>query len=124
MAAIAARLRALPTEAGKTRVALAALFDSGLPTAILCPTKALAVAWMGELQGHLAGKPIGLIGYWTKEYLANKRAMMHAARVPLVMCVDERHADSELREDPRVLVFKKRIDVHALLRACGRMVAS
>lgn len=53
---------ALPTGAGKTRVALAALFDSGLPTAILCPTKALAVAWMSELQGHLAGEPVGLVG--------------------------------------------------------------
>lgn len=53
---------ALPTGAGKTRVALAALFDTGLPTAILCPTKALAVAWVEELQKHLARKPVGLVG--------------------------------------------------------------
>lgn len=53
---------ALPTGAGKTRVALAALFDTGLPTAILCPTKALAVAWALELQRHLTGAPVGLVG--------------------------------------------------------------
>lgn len=53
---------ALPTGAGKTRVALAALFDTGLPTAILCPTKALAAAWVLELQKHLDGEPVGLVG--------------------------------------------------------------
>lgn len=53
---------ALPTGAGKTRVALAALFDTGLPTAILCPTKALAVAWAVELQKQLAGEPVGFVG--------------------------------------------------------------
>lgn len=53
---------ALPTGAGKTRVAIAALFDTGLPAAILCPTKALAVAWVDELRTHLAGAPIGLVG--------------------------------------------------------------
>jgi superfamily II DNA or RNA helicase len=53
---------ALPTGAGKTRVALAALFDTGMPAAILCPTRALAVAWVEELGRHLGGERIGLVG--------------------------------------------------------------
>jgi hypothetical protein len=53
---------AIPTGAGKTRIALAALFETGLPTAILCPTKALAVAWVEELKQHLDGEPVGLVG--------------------------------------------------------------
>lgn len=40
---------ALPTGAGKTRVAIAALFDTGLPTAVLCPTRALAAAYFRAL---------------------------------------------------------------------------
>lgn len=65
---------------------------------------------------------VEVVGYWTKDYLANKRAMLHAARVPLVMCVDERHADPELAADPRVVLFKKRIDPRALLAACERVL--
>lgn len=63
---------------------------------------------------------VEVVGYWTRGYLESKRAMMNAARVPLVMCVDERHADSALAADPRVVLFTKRIDVHALLEACER----
>jgi len=53
---------ALPTGAGKTRVAIAAVFETGLPAAILCPTKALAQAWVAELRRHLRGQEIGLVG--------------------------------------------------------------
>jgi predicted nuclease of restriction endonuclease-like RecB superfamily len=63
---------------------------------------------------------VEVVGYWTKDYLEGKRAMLNAARVPLVMCVDERHADPDLTADPRVVPFKKWVDVHALLRACER----
>jgi superfamily II DNA or RNA helicase len=52
---------ALPTGAGKTRVAVAALFETGLPTAVLCPTRALASAWITELERCL-GETVGLIG--------------------------------------------------------------
>lgn len=51
----------LPTGAGKTRVAVAALFETGLPAAILCPTRALASAWLAELEQHLS-EPVGLVG--------------------------------------------------------------
>lgn len=53
---------ALPTGAGKTRIALAALFETGLPAAILCPTKVLAHAWIEELRQRLPDEPIGLVG--------------------------------------------------------------
>jgi hypothetical protein len=66
---------------------------------------------------------VEVVGYWTKDYLEDKRAMLNAARVPLVMCVDERHADPALATDPRVVMFKKRIDVHTLLEACGRALS-
>ena len=52
----------LPTGAGKTRVAIAAIAETGLPTAILCPTKVLAAAWVDELTKHFPGERIGLIG--------------------------------------------------------------
>lgn len=52
----------LPTGAGKTRVALAAMYETGLPTAILCPTKALAAGWLEELGRHIVDEPIGLVG--------------------------------------------------------------
>jgi predicted nuclease of restriction endonuclease-like RecB superfamily len=61
---------------------------------------------------------VEVVGYWTKDYLADKRAMMHAARVPLVMCIDEKHAGAELANDPCVVVFRKRVDARALLQAC------
>ena len=51
----------LPTGAGKTRVAIAAMVETGLPTAIICPTRVLATAWRLELERWLA-EPIGMIG--------------------------------------------------------------
>jgi superfamily II DNA or RNA helicase len=51
----------LPTGSGKTRVAIAAIFETGLSTAILCPTRALAAAWIVELE-RLLGEPVGLVG--------------------------------------------------------------
>jgi predicted nuclease of restriction endonuclease-like RecB superfamily len=61
---------------------------------------------------------VEVVGYWTPDYLAAKRAMMKASGKPLVMCIDERHADAELRDAPNVVAFKKRIDPQALVRAC------
>jgi superfamily II DNA or RNA helicase len=52
----------LPTGAGKTRVALAAIAETGLPTAILCPTRVLAAGWIDELAKHFPEERIGLIG--------------------------------------------------------------
>ena len=52
---------ALPTGAGKTRLAISAIAATGLPTAVLCPTRVLATAWRMELERWLGG-PIGMIG--------------------------------------------------------------
>jgi superfamily II DNA or RNA helicase len=51
----------LPTGAGKTRLAIAAILETGLSTAVLCPTRALAAAWVSEL-GKWTGEQIGLVG--------------------------------------------------------------
>lgn len=66
---------------------------------------------------------VEVMGFWTKEYLADKHAMMQAARQPLVVCVDEKHADEALRADPRVVLFKRRIAPEVLLSACDRALA-
>jgi superfamily II DNA or RNA helicase len=52
---------ALPTGAGKTRVALAAILACGVPAVILCPTLALMAAWASEL-GATLGERIGIVG--------------------------------------------------------------
>ncbi len=52
---------ALPTGAGKTRVALAAILSCGVPTVVLCPTRALLSLWASEL-GAALGERIGIVG--------------------------------------------------------------
>lgn len=52
----------LPTGAGKTRVALGAIAETGLPTAVLCPTRVLAGAWLDELRRQWPDERVGLIG--------------------------------------------------------------
>jgi superfamily II DNA or RNA helicase len=54
-------LVALPTGAGKTRVALAAILACGVPAVVLCPTRALLAAWASEL-GATLGERIGIVG--------------------------------------------------------------
>jgi superfamily II DNA or RNA helicase len=52
---------ALPTGAGKTRIAIAALLASGVPTLILCPTRALLHDWVTQLEAYVGGR-IGIVG--------------------------------------------------------------
>jgi predicted nuclease of restriction endonuclease-like RecB superfamily len=66
---------------------------------------------------------IEVVGYWTEEYLAKKAALLRAARAPMILCVDQRHARGELAADPRVLPFTKRVDASALLHACAMVLA-
>jgi superfamily II DNA or RNA helicase len=49
----------LPTGAGKTRVAIAAIREERVTAAVLCPTRALAAAWVVELERWGLG-PVGL----------------------------------------------------------------
>lgn len=52
---------AIATGGGKTRIAIAALRASAVPTAVLCPTRALALAWVNELR-RWCDEPVGLVG--------------------------------------------------------------
>jgi superfamily II DNA or RNA helicase len=61
MAADRRGIVALPTGAGKTRVAVAAIVSCGVPAVVLCPTRALLAAWAAELQARL-GERIGIVG--------------------------------------------------------------
>ena len=63
---------------------------------------------------------VEVVGFWTPEYLASKAALAAEARVPLVLCVDERHAHGALAPREGVVPFHKAIAVPALLRACER----
>ncbi len=51
----------LPTGAGKTRVAIAAMANLAKPTAVLCPTRALLVQWMEQLRAWYGGD-LGAVG--------------------------------------------------------------
>ncbi len=51
----------MPTGAGKTRVALAALQATRAPSLILCPTRALLEQWRRELAVYFSGR-IGVVG--------------------------------------------------------------
>lgn len=52
---------ALPTGAGKTRIAIAAILSCGVPAVVLCPTRALLAMWSTELSAAL-GERIGIVG--------------------------------------------------------------
>lgn len=67
---------------------------------------------------------VEVVGYWTREYLARKLALLERTREPLVICIDEKHmAHLEIPhfESARVITFKKCIDVTALLGAVERI---
>jgi superfamily II DNA or RNA helicase len=51
----------LPTGAGKTRVAIAAMACAAAPSVVLCPTRALVWQWHRELSQWYTG-PIGVVG--------------------------------------------------------------
>jgi hypothetical protein len=70
---------------------------------------------------------VEVVGYWTPQYLERKLTLLDATRERLLLCIDEEHVErlnEARRHDPRVLVFKKRIDASAVLRAAEGMFAS
>lgn len=67
---------------------------------------------------------VEIAGYWSEDYLKDKLAMMNAARVPIIMCIDERHVGPELTLDGRFVPFRKTVDVPSLLRACERALSA
>ena len=67
---------------------------------------------------------VELAGWWTPDYVAGKLELLRAARVPLLLCIDARHASThgDLATDERVILFDKRLDARILVAACERML--
>jgi predicted nuclease of restriction endonuclease-like RecB superfamily len=66
---------------------------------------------------------VEIAGFWTPDYVASKAALLRAARVPMIMCIDERHAHGELARDERVIGFEKNVDAPGLVAACERLLS-
>lgn len=59
-----------------------------------------------------------IVGFWTPKYLEEKLRKLRAAQIDnLVLCIDQERgcADAELPKDAKILRYKRRIDVHAVL---------
>jgi predicted nuclease of restriction endonuclease-like RecB superfamily len=67
---------------------------------------------------------VEVVGYWTPEYLASKIEALAAVDVPIVVCVDERHANGPLEKRRGVITFRERVDVAELLDAAGVALCS
>jgi predicted nuclease of restriction endonuclease-like RecB superfamily len=65
---------------------------------------------------------VEVVGYWTPEYLASKAEALRAVEVPMVVCVDERHARGDLSPRPGVLAYRGRVDASALVAEAERML--
>ncbi len=65
---------------------------------------------------------IEVVGYWTESYLASKLACLRAATEPLILCMEQGRAPTELSSDPRVFCFHKHIDAAALLERCEQLL--
>ncbi len=67
---------------------------------------------------------VEVAGWWTPDSVAGKLELLRAVRVPLLLCIDSRHASthSELLTDERVMLFEKRLDPRALVAACERIL--
>ncbi len=67
---------------------------------------------------------VEVVGYWTPEYLASKAEALRAVDVPLVVCVDERHARGDLSPRPGILAYRGRVDASALVAEAERMLGA
>jgi uncharacterized protein len=59
-----------------------------------------------------------IVGFWTPKYLEEKLRKLRAARLArLVLCIDEERgcSDAELPKDARIVRYRRRIDVQAVL---------
>lgn len=63
---------------------------------------------------------VEVAGFWTPEYLREKALLLREAKVPIVVCADERHARGVLASDPRVVFFRGSVDAASLVAACER----
>jgi len=91
-------LLALPTGAGKTRTAIAAIARTGLPTLCIVPTRVLLAQWRRSLLGAGLG-PVGQLGDGVRDLqhvtvATTASARWHAARLGprfALLVVDEAH---------------------------------
>jgi predicted nuclease of restriction endonuclease-like RecB superfamily len=59
-----------------------------------------------------------VVGFWTPKYLEEKLRKLRAAQLDnLLLCIDQERgcADADLPKDARILRYKRRIDVNAVL---------
>ena len=66
---------------------------------------------------------VEVVGYWTPEYLASKAEALRAVEVPMVVCVDGRHARGDLSARPGIIAYRGRVDASALVAEAERMLA-
>ncbi len=98
----------LPTGAGKTRVALAAIAATGLPALVLVPTRALMAQWV-EALGSLGAGPVGQVGDGRASVQALTVATFESAwrhapglgdRFGLLVVDEAHHVGGALRTEP------------------------
>lgn len=66
---------------------------------------------------------VEVVGFWTQDYLDAKVRALAAAKRPLIVCVDARHAQRALpglEAGPSVLHYKRWVDAQTLLRMAER----
>lgn len=89
----------LPTGAGKTHVALAAVAGLGVPTLVVVPTRVLLCQWQLRAQACFPGEPIGVLGDGQRSLQSitvatYESALRHMPRIGnrfALLVVDEAH---------------------------------
>lgn len=59
-----------------------------------------------------------IVGFWTPKYLEEKLRKLRAARLEnVLLCIDQERgcSEAELPKDAKIICYKRRIDVHAVL---------
>jgi hypothetical protein len=59
-----------------------------------------------------------IVGFWTPKYLEEKLRKLRAARLEnVLLCIDQERgcSDAELPKDAKVIRYRRRIDVRAVL---------
>ncbi len=71
-----------------------------------------------RLRGTASRVLVEIVGYWDPQYLAKKVEALAAVEVPILVCVDARHALGALSAAPTILPYRQgRVDASALIAA-------
>jgi uncharacterized protein DUF790/XPB helicase-like protein/type III restriction/modification enzyme restriction subunit len=110
---------ALPTGAGKTRVALAAMALTQSPTLVLVPTRDLPEFLLRHRRQPERWWLCEVMGFWTPQYVTDKLERLRGAGLErFILCVDADRCcagDERLPAGARVVRFTKRIPVSTVL---------